>query len=641
MTTLPPITTMHWQAVGAWQGGSVLAVALAEHGGDARGLLASRAGVYGWGQPGATVEPMPQGMDDLNVMTVAIAANEGQGDALAFAATATGRLYSCSLLAEGESGWHEIRGWAGLGVVVALAPSPAYASDQTLFVGTPDGIFRTQDGGHHWESCNFGLLDEDILSLVCSPDFATSELLWAGTAGGGFYRSRNSGRAWRESGLGLPDAAVQCIAVSPDFATDRTLYAGMEGHGIYASHDGGENWEALALAPLSVNTLACADSDVLWAGTEDGLWRVVTANGDAEQVMGAGEVVMSVAVTLAGHVAVGLFGNGLWLAENGPGDGQANRWEKPTVVLHAPPVVTAIGDDLFALDTDGMMAHSPDGGSQWSEMASASSDSVFALDGVLVEGEEGGLALYAATGTGLSRWQRNGANGAAWQEIAAEAFFDCTALGVDLSHADASNQSLVVAAHEGALLLSQDGGDSWRDVTGAWQGQALLRAQFAPDNASELVALTVQPNETGHFAIAVWHTIDLGQNWQVLAGLTSGVPAVMMAWPVDSVEHAIFLATQHRVIKLYNQTEPPELQVHQHFFDESLRVTALSPAPDYASSHTIWAATTGGVYRSVDGGMSWGLIVECPLGLPIIWLEVTHTHINAMTLGGHIWRATL
>lgn len=638
MTTLPPITTMCWEAVGAWQGGTILAVALAEHEGMARGLLASRAGVYGWGQPGATVEPLPQGMNDLNVMTIAIAASAGTSDALAFAATATGRLYSRPLYAEGERGWHEIGGWAGLGVAVALAPSPAYATDQTLFVGTPDGIFRTQDGGHSWESCNFGLLDEDVLTLVCSPDFATSELLWAGTAGGGFYRSRNSGRAWRESGLGLPDAAVQCIAVSPNFATDRTLYAGMEGHGIYASRDGGENWEVLALAPLSVNTLACAQSDVLWAGTEDGLWRVATANGDAEQVMGAGEVVMSVAATVEGHVAVGLFGHGLWLAEDGQGDGQGIRWQKPTLALHAPPVVTAIGDDLFALDTDGMMAHSQHGGSHWSEMASASPDSVFALDGALVGEEEGGLALYAATGTGLSRWE---SNGAAWQEAAAEAFTDHTALGVDLSPAYASNRSLVVAAHDGALMLSQDGGDSWREITGPWQGQALLRAQFAPDSASEVVALTVQPNETGHFAVAVWHTIDLGKNWQVLAGLTSGVPAVMMAWPADSVEHAIFLATQHRVIKLYNQVDPPELQVHQHFFDENSRVTALSPAPDYSARHIIWAATTGGIYRSVDGGMSWGLMLGCPLGLPIIWLEVTHSHVNAMTLGGHIWRAML
>src|SRR5690606_1399324 len=112
-------------------------------------------------------------------------------------------------------------------------------------------------------------------------------------------------------------------------------------------------------------------------------------------------------------------------------------------------------------------------------------------------------------------------------------------------------------------------------------------------------------------------------------------------WPQDAHEHAIFLATQHRVVKLYNQIEPPELRVHQHFFDEHFSVTALAPAPDYAESHIIWAATTGGLYRSVDRGMSWGLIVELPQRLPLVWLEVTPLHLNAITLGGRAWRATL
>jgi hypothetical protein len=116
---------------------------------------------------------------------------------------------------------------------------------------------------------------------------------------------------------------------------------------------------------------------------------------------------------------------------------------------------------------------------------------------------------------------------------------------------------------------------------------------------------------------------------------------VMMAWPADPAEHALFMATQHRVLKLYTQGDPSALQVHQHFFDEALRVTVLAPASDFAESGIIWAATTGGLYRSVDRGMSWGLMVELPLGLPLVWLEVTTTHLRAITLGGRIWRALL
>jgi hypothetical protein len=288
------------------------------------------------------------------------------------------------------------------------------------------------------------------------------------------------------------------------------------------------------------------------------------------------------------------------------------------------------------LDSDGFMARSQDGGAQWLAMESATTEGIFALDTGM--DESGSPSLFAATGMGLARWDRTEA---LWQAVAREALPGQSALAVHLSPAFVNDQTVLVVAHEGAVQLSQDGGATWQSITGPWRGQSLLRAQFGPDNPSEVMALTVQPTDAGHFAVTVWHTIDLGNRWEVLANFSSNVPAVITAWPEDAAEHAIFLATQHRVVKLYNQIDPPELQVHQHFFDERLSVTALAPTPDYAESHAIWAATTGGLYRSVDCGMSWGLIVELPLGLPLVWLEATSTHLNAITLGGRVWRASL
>ncbi len=238
MNTQTSKSTMQWQEIGAWGAGSVVGVALQGGAGAARGLLASRAGAYRWLQTDAVVEPMPQGLSDLDVVAVAFASGDLVTPATALAATATGRLFRNSNPFD-EEPWQEIDSWAGMGVAVVLAPSPAFAEDRTLFVGTPTGIFRTQDDGQSWESCNFGLLDEDVLCIACAPNFTESELLWAGTAGGGLYRSRNSARAWRESGFGLPDAAVQSLAVSPNFGEDRTLFVGMEAHGVYVSHDGG------------------------------------------------------------------------------------------------------------------------------------------------------------------------------------------------------------------------------------------------------------------------------------------------------------------------------------------------------------------------------------------------------------------
>ena len=630
-------TSTQWEAVGAWHGGTTVAVALSD---DAQGLLASPAGVYAWTQPGGVVEPLVGGLNDLNVVAVAFAGGNAETSPVAFASTATGRLFQRAVTEDAKDApWQEVVAWAGLGVAVVLTPSPAFADDRTLFVGTPTGIFRTQDGGQHWESCNFGLLDEEVLCMTCAPNYAESEVLWAGTAGGGLYRSRNSARAWRESGLGLPDAAAQSLVMSPDFATDRTLFVGMEGQGVYVSQDGGENWASFALPSQSINALAYARLGTLWVGTDDGLWSVDVASGSAQKVI-TDETVMSIAATTRGQLAVGLYGSGLWLSDDCLGDPAGIIWQTTEVALHAPPVVAQVGDAIFALDADGLIAQSPDGGAQWVSMADTSSELVFALDGARVTTAEGVQTsmIFAATANGLSSW--NDAAGA-WQTMGDATLSGSAMLGVDLSPNFGEDQTLLVMGHDSALRLSLDGGATWQEIRGPWTGESLLHAHFGPDGVNELVAVTVQPTESGHFALTVWNSTDLGQQWDVLAGLTSGVPAVVMAWPHDDVEHAIFLATQHRVIKLYHSGEPPTLEVHQQFFDDTLRVTALALAPDYVHSQIIWAATNGGLFRSVDRGISWVLVLDLPQELPVVWLDVTFTHVHAMTLGGRAWRAAL
>jgi hypothetical protein len=434
----------------------------------------------------------------------------------------------------------------------------------------------------------------------------------------------------------LPDAAVQSLAFSPNFGEDHTIFVGMEAHGIYVSRDGGDNWESFALAEQSINALACAKADLLWAGTEDGLWRVETSSGEATQVEAAGETVMAVAASADGQVAAGLFGGGLSLTLDAAG----SVWQRPNGAFHAPPVITSIDSDIFALDSTGVMASSHDEGALWQEIAQGNYESVFAVAGARVDTADGSqkTLLFAATDIGLSLW-----SGEQWlsRHIDSKSRPDDAPLGIALSPSFSNDKTLLVSTLDDALLLSQDAGITWQERTRPWQGQKVLRAQFAPSNASEIVVLTVQPTDAGHFAVTVWQSFDLGQNWEVLAGLTSGVPAVLMAWPHDADERALFLATQHRVIKLYHQGVPATLQVHQHIFDEELRITAISPAPDYPYSNIIWAATVDGLYRSVDRGLSWVLMLDLPLGLPVVWLDVAATHVTIITLGGRVWRAAL
>jgi len=113
-------------------------------------------------------------------------------------------------------------------------------------------------------------------------------------------------------------------------------------------------------------------------------WAVAisTKPGKAEQVAAAGEIVMSVAATASGQVAFGLLGNGLGLTDFGFGDPQAIAWHKPLVALHAPPLITNAGNTLIALDSDGQMASSVEGGAVWLELERPPAEEIFAIDTV-------------------------------------------------------------------------------------------------------------------------------------------------------------------------------------------------------------------------------------------------------------------
>jgi len=139
--------------------------------------------------------------------------------------------------------------------VVALAVSPNFAEDDMAFAGTAeDGVFFSSDGGVNWTAWNFGLLDMNILCLAISPSFSKDEILFAGTTTGLFV-SNNGGRAWREVALPVDMPAIISLAISPNYASDRIIYVGTEENGLLRSSWGvaraGLRWEALGSGSLT------------------------------------------------------------------------------------------------------------------------------------------------------------------------------------------------------------------------------------------------------------------------------------------------------------------------------------------------------------------------------------------------------
>jgi photosystem II stability/assembly factor-like uncharacterized protein len=182
----------------------------------------------------------------------------------------------------GDSFWTQCSQGMRGSIAMALAISPDYATDGTIFAGTYDGgAFKSTNGGVSWSAVNTGLTNLKIQVLALSPGYASDHTIFAGTDGGGIFKTSNGGASWSTVNMGLTNLEVQALALSPDYATDHTLFAGMYSAyyngGVFKSSDGGASWNALGLNNLSVFALAIspgyASDHTLFAGADGGVFQ--------------------------------------------------------------------------------------------------------------------------------------------------------------------------------------------------------------------------------------------------------------------------------------------------------------------------------------------------------------------------------
>lgn len=256
-------------------------------------------------------------------------------------------------------------------------PSPNYAVDRTVFAlpfsyaflgrGQPWGLLRSRDGGFGWEQILEGLDDPYAMALALSPGYASDNTLYAVTWYNGLYRSLDGGDTWQhvplpgdfkagggpnpyDLALGItPDGekgdfmlvsasgrmysthwkggsiiepwrvisttvlpvletgsdmepqqatlAAGAVAFSPGFASDGTIYVYSGYAGLFRSPDGGENWyeRGFALPPpvpyMSRVSLAASSVDEVYLlyepsakGLEGRHLFRMTVDGDGDEV---------------------------------------------------------------------------------------------------------------------------------------------------------------------------------------------------------------------------------------------------------------------------------------------------------------------------------------------------------------------
>ena len=137
------------------------------------------------------------------------------------------------------------------GVIYTIAPSRT--ADHDLWVGTDDGlIWRTKDEGAHWDNVTpaglgpwskVGILDASHFDPETA--YAAVDRHRLDDVKPYIYRTHDGGRHWDLVASGIPDGSF-VNAVREDAVRKGLLYAGTE-RGVYVSFDDGDHWQPLQL----------------------------------------------------------------------------------------------------------------------------------------------------------------------------------------------------------------------------------------------------------------------------------------------------------------------------------------------------------------------------------------------------------
>jgi photosystem II stability/assembly factor-like uncharacterized protein len=147
-------------------------------------------------------------------------------------------------------------------------------SDANVIVlGALDGVFRSRDGGQHWQKISRGHADiKNVESVAIDP--SDSQIVYAGTWHLA-WRTSDGGAIWQRVREGIIDDS-DVFSIVVDKSNSQTVFASACS-GIYKSVDAGRRFKRMENIAFSARRTRVLKQDpnnpaVVYAGTTEGLW---------------------------------------------------------------------------------------------------------------------------------------------------------------------------------------------------------------------------------------------------------------------------------------------------------------------------------------------------------------------------------
>ncbi len=449
-------------------------------------------------------------------------------------------------------------GWAqNLGMtnnyVTAMAVDPL--TPATIYAGTNGGVFKSINSGGIWSAVNTGLSNLSVKALAMDP--VTTATIYAATSGG-IFKTINSGATWNAINVGLAGIAVQAIIV--DAVTPATVYAATTG-GVFKSTDAGANWSAISTGLGAVSVKALFIDPIVPATVYAG--------------------------SSAGGVFKSTTAGGAWAATNAGLSGIAVQ----SLVMDA-----TTSSNLYAGNSGYGIFKSADRGSTWNPATTGLTSMVItamAIDPLVA------TTIYAGTSAGVFK---SSDTGGTWS--AANTGLSITnvkALGVD----PITPINIYAGTMGGGLFKSSDGGTTWTPANTGLLSSFIYSVAVDPVTPSIIYAGTlsggIYKSSNGG---TTWSTVNNG-----IIPVTSATVNVLAVNPVTPA--TIFAGTSDGLFKSIDAGVTWTVaSTGLYRLAPALRSgPILAVAFDPITTSTMYVFVNGaGIYKSVDGGLNWGLM---------------------------------
>jgi photosystem II stability/assembly factor-like uncharacterized protein len=513
-----------------------------------------------------------------------------------------------------------------------------------LFCSTWGGnLYRSDNRGQTWYPCSSSLPDNNIAAIAPSPDFAQDSILFIGTGGwaypGSVYRSTDGGRSWVDIGPPLHGKYVTEVRLSPNFIQDSVIFVGTEDAGVYGSFNAGRTWAQLnnGLTQITINHIAISpafstDSTAFLTecDNDQAVYRTLNGGRSWQRMLNAfsSEVVLSPNFRNDGEAFVGTYDVGLyksadhgttWMSLGGP---YFNVWS-----IGMSPGYATDGILFTGHGNAGGIFYSSDRGSTWQSRCNGLS----AID-VASIGVEPSFQQLPCLFVSPDYWAgpfRTTDGGSTWQ-VADSGLMNKSGFSFSLSPGVASDLTLFFAVWYDGVYRSKNLGNSW----------VLCDSGFPPPGSRYVFDVACSPSFVSDSVVfacmldsAARKSHDAASFWQPCSGspyVTDNRDLVFS--PSFVSDHTVYMI-QFPSILVMSTDGGNTWQRRDNGLSGYLYKMAISP--DFSRDSTLMVIDNyGAVFRSTDRGLSWQNIFAYPGYVYRVQMSPNFASDRAVFLGG-------